>query len=257
MLNDSPNRPVINVLPLGLEALDRRNGPNHQPPEVAERPLQLVRPGRMDYDAAYQLQRQLLRRVQAEPDSLAYLILLEHPPTITLGRTADPAHVILPEPEIRRRGGVIRETNRGGDVTYHGPGQLVGYPIIALRGRRRSVHGYLRSLESALIHALAPFGIEAGRRPEYTGVWVGAEKIAAIGVAFSRWVTFHGFALNISPDLSHFRWILPCGIRDYGVTSMEKLLGYEPDFEAVTSAVIEQFCREFGFVAKGVAPAAL
>jgi len=206
----------------------------------------------MDYDAAYQLQRRLLARVQAEPDSLAYFILLEHPPTVTLGRTADPAHVVLPEPEIRRRGGVIRETNRGGDVTYHGPGQLVGYPIIALRGPGRSIHGYLRSLETVLIHALAPFGIRAGRRPGYTGVWVGPEKIAAIGVAFSRWATFHGFALNVSPDLSHFDWILPCGIRDHGVTSMAKLLGNRPDPESVTSAVIEQFCREFGFIAEEV-----
>jgi len=159
------------------------------------------------------------------------LLLGEHTPVITLGRNARRENLLLPEEELARRGIDVHETDRGGDVTYHGPGQLVGYPILDLGSLRKDVVWYVRSLEEALIRAARSFGIEAARRtaPEgkrqlYTGVWVGEEKLAAIGVHISRWVTSHGFAFNVTTNLSHFDFIVPCGIRDKGVTSLERLL---------------------------------
>lgn len=179
------------------------------------------------------------------PDTL---LLLEHPPVITLGRGADPRHV------LDRLGLDVVETGRGGDVTYHGPGQLVGYPVVALRGERRDAHRYLRDLEEVLIRALRGWGIEGRRREGLTGVWVGSDKVAAIGVRLNRgWITSHGFALNVSTDLSGFARIVPCGIRDEGagVTSIGCLLGKAPPLEEVSERVSSEFRREFAVLADG------
>jgi len=167
-----------------------------------------------------------------------HLLLLEHPSVITLGRGANAAHVLLSAEETARRGVEVHEAGRGGDVTYHGPGQLVGYPILALRGEMRDAHRYLREIEEALILAVADFRIRAARVPGLTGIWVGEKKLAAIGVRISTgWITSHGFALNVSTDLRGFDWIVPCGIRNRGVTSMERLLGRPPAIPDVAARV--------------------
>jgi lipoyl(octanoyl) transferase len=154
-----------------------------------------------------------------------HLLLLEHDPVFTLGRNARPENVLLPAEALRARGFDVFETGRGGDVTYHGPGQVVGYPILDLGPDRRDVHRYVRDLEEVLIRTCADHGIEAGRVEGLTGAWVGREKIGAIGVRIARWVTSHGFAFNVSTDLAAFDLIVPCGIRGRGVTSLERLLG--------------------------------
>jgi lipoate-protein ligase B len=180
------------------------------------------------YGRILALQRELVaaRKAGGVPD---VLLLGEHTPVITLGRNARCENLLLPEEELRRRGVEVHETDRGGDVTYHGPGQLVGYPILDLASLRKDVVWYVRSLEEVLIRAARRVGVEAERHaaPEglkqlYTGVWVGEEKLAAIGVHLSRWVTSHGFAFNVTTNLSHFDFIVPCGLRDKGVTSLEK-----------------------------------
>ena len=169
-----------------------------------------------------------LRQADEIPD---LLILCEHSPVITLGRNARRENILLPEAELARRGVAVHPTNRGGDVTYHGPGQLVGYPILHLAALRKDVVWYVRSLEEVLIRAVGEFGVAATRRTApasnrqlYTGVWVGKEKLAAIGVHLARWVTSHGFALNVTTDLSHFDCIVPCGLADNHVTSLAHLL---------------------------------
>jgi lipoyl(octanoyl) transferase len=146
--------------------------------------------------------------------------LLEHPPVITLGRGSRSEHVLADGAALSAAGAEVWETTRGGDVTYHGPGQLVCYGIVDLRERGRDVGRYLRDLEAVLLAVLADFGLEGRRHPGLTGAWLGERKVAAIGVRAERWITSHGFALNVSPDLGHFGWIVPCGIRDYGVTSI-------------------------------------
>ena len=183
--------------------------------------------GSVPYREALALQESLVAAAR-RGEATDQLLLLEHPEVITLGRSADPANVLISAEERVRRGIEIHESGRGGDVTYHGPGQLVGYPIVALREEWRDARRYLRELEEALILAVADFGILAVRAPGLTGIWVGERKLAAIGVRISTgWITSHGFALNVSTDLSGFRWIVPCGIRDRGVTSMEQILGRE------------------------------
>ena len=180
------------------------------------------------YGRVLALQSELVaaRKAGRVPD---LLLLGEHTPVITLGRNARRENLLLPEDELARRGVEVHETDRGGDVTYHGPGQLVGYPILDLTALRKDVVWFVRSLEEVLIRTAHSLGLEAQRRhaPEgkrqlYTGVWVGEEKLAAIGVHISRWVTSHGFAFNVTTNLSHFDFIVPCGIRDKGVTSLEK-----------------------------------
>jgi len=203
--------------------------------------------GRCDYDRAWDLQRQLHARLLAQPDGPAYLILVEHPPVITLGRRADHAHVLLPREELARRGVLVREVDRGGDVTYHGPGQLVAYPIILLTGKRRDVHAYFRSLEQTVIDLLADYTIPAGRKDGLTGVWVGDDKVCAMGVAIKRWATYHGLALNVDPDLTHFQFITPCGIVDKGVTSIARLLGRPVPLHEVADKLITHFAAQFNF----------
>jgi lipoyl(octanoyl) transferase len=177
------------------------------------------------YLHAARLQHALVRERLAGrvPDTF---LLLEHPPVVTLGRRARAEHLLAAPEALAAAGAEVWETSRGGDVTYHGPGQLVGYGILDLRGHGRDLGRYLRDLETALIGVLGEFGVAAGRRPGLTGVWVGRRKVAAIGVRTERWVTAHGFALNVDPDLSHFGWIVPCGIRDAAVTSLRELVAY-------------------------------
>jgi len=199
--------------------------------------------GRVPYDDAWALQNKVAdeRRAGHVPDTL---ILLEHPHTYTIGRSGTRDHVFLNQAQMAARGITCLDVDRGGDVTYHGPGQLVGYPIIDL-GPKPDVGLYLRSLESCLIDVLADFGIASARLSGYTGVWIADRKIAAIGIKVAQGVTTHGFALNVSTDLSLFTHILACGIRDKGVTSMALELGAAPSMAAVEGAVIARFSERF------------
>jgi len=203
--------------------------------------------GRCDYDRAWALQKDLHARVAAAPEEPAHLVLLEHPPVITLGRRADPAHVLLSRDELAARGVQVRHVDRGGDVTYHGPGQLVAYPILRLTGGRRDVHGYFRRLEQTVVNLLAEYGVAAGRQEGLTGVWVGDRKVCAMGVAIKRWTTYHGIALNVNTDLASFRFITPCGIEGKGVTSLSALLGTEVPLSEVSDGFVRHFAAEFGF----------
>jgi lipoyl(octanoyl) transferase len=210
------------------------------------REIEVRRLGVVPYADGLELQRELVERRRADeiPDQL---LLLEHPPVITLGVKTrnDRSHVVATQEALEEEGVEIFESGRGGDVTYHGPGQLVGYPILDLRPDRCDVHRYVRDLEEVLIRAAAAFGIAAERSQGLTGAWVRDEKLAAIGVRIARWITSHGFALNASTNLAHFGLIVPCGITDKGVTSLEKLLGRPVPMIAVEDAVIESFCAVF------------
>jgi lipoyl(octanoyl) transferase len=197
--------------------------------------------GRLDYLAALAVQEQLVALKQREPFP-DVLLLVEHPHVYTLGRGGNAANVLAPE-EVP----VIR-TSRGGDVTYHGPGQLVVYPIIDLRSKlRRDVHRYLRNLEMSAIQTLADFGLAAVRRPPYTGIWIDDRKIAAIGVAVRRSITFHGLALNVNTDLSYFNRIVPCGLAWADVTSMAQELGDDQSLEQVKVSFLNHFAETFGY----------
>lgn len=204
--------------------------------------MDVKRLGLVDYEAALALQQTLVeQRKRGEiPDQL---LLLEHPHVITLGVKTrnDRSHVLETPESLAAQGVALFESGRGGDVTYHGPGQLVGYPIVDLNPDRRDVHRYVRDLEEALIQAVARFGVTAGRVDGLTGIWVGPpgkeDKLAAIGVRISRWVTSHGFALNVNTDLSRFGLIVPCGIVGRGVTSLERLLGRAVPMAEVEDAV--------------------
>ena len=196
----------------------------------------------MDYGAALELQQRLV--AERKQGLIAdQLLLLEHPHVITLGRNGRMENLLAGDEVLRRAGISFYPTDRGGDVTYHGPGQLVGYPIVDLREWSRDVGAYVRALEQAIIDTLADFGIAAGRIPKLTGVWVGEQKIAAIGVHISRWVTSHGFALNVTTDLSYFQYIVPCGLTK-PVTSMARL-GAAVDLQEVSRSLAEHFGRVF------------
>ena len=211
------------------------------------RELQIRRLGVVAYQEALELQKALVeeRRADRIPDQL---LLLQHPPVITLGVKArnDRSHLLATADVLEDEGVELFETGRGGDVTYHGPGQLVGYPILDLRPDRCDVHQYVRDLEEVLIGTARRVGVAAGRIPGLTGVWAGNNKLAAIGVRISRWITSHGFALNISTDLKHFDFIVPCGIPDKGVTSLERLLGGSVPVVEVEEACLAEFARVFG-----------
>jgi lipoyl(octanoyl) transferase len=196
----------------------------------------------MDYGQALELQQQLAtqRKLGAVADQL---LLLEHPHVITLGRNGHMENLLASDEILGRAGISFYPTDRGGDVTYHGPGQLVGYPILDLRDWKRDVRAYVRAVEQTLIDTLAEFGIEAGRIPELTGVWVGDRKIAAIGVHLSRWVTSHGFALNVHTDLSYFQYIVPCGLTK-PVTSMARL-GVRASLAEISQVFAAHFGRVF------------
>jgi lipoyl(octanoyl) transferase len=212
--------------------------------------MNVIRAGRVGYADGLELQRRLVeeRRAGVIGDTL---VLLEHPPVITLGaRTGDSrAHIVAAPDALEREGVEVFEAGRGGDVTYHGPGQLVGYPIIDLKPDRCDVHQYVRDLEAALIHAISEFGVVGTRVAGCSGVWVGTqgreEKVAAIGVRISRWITSHGFALNVASNLEHFKLIVPCGIADRGVTSIERLLGHAVPMTEVEDAVARSMNQQF------------
>lgn len=201
--------------------------------------------GTVSYAAALELQRErvVARKAGSIPDTL---LLLEHPHVYTLGRNARAENVLASRERLASLGAVVFETDRGGDVTYHGPGQLVGYPILDLTQHRRDLAWFMRSLEEVLIEVAGDFGIQAKRLQGCTGVWVGNAKLAAMGVHVSRWVTSHGFALNVSTDLGYFDHIVPCGIRNKQVTSLEKLLGRRVEMDSVAERVVEHFGRVFG-----------
>ena len=209
-------------------------------------PLDVRRLGAVPYADALALQRSLVddRRAGRIPDTL---LLVEHPHVLTLGVRGDGgrSHILATDEALASRGIEVHETGRGGDITYHGPGQIVGYPILDLNPDRRDVHRYVRDLETVLIRVAADYGIEAGRVDGLTGVWVGDEKLAAIGVRIARWITSHGFALNVTTDLDHFRLIVPCGIADRGVTSMARVLGRPVDTVEVENSIIEHFSNIF------------
>jgi lipoyl(octanoyl) transferase len=205
--------------------------------------------GSVAYRAGVELQEALVagRRRGEVPDTL---LLLEHPPVITLGRGTRPGHVRRSAEELARLGIEVHEAGRGGDVTYHGPGQLVGYPVLALPEGRRDARRYLRDLEAVLIDLAGDYGVAAGRKPGLTGVWVGDEKLAAIGVRLhTGWITSHGFALNVATDLRGFESIVPCGIADRGVTSLGRLLPRAPGLREVASCTAAHFARRFGLAA--------
>ncbi len=214
---------------------------------MTERVLDVIRAGRVPYAEALAWQRDLAQaRIERRlPHDV--LLLLEHPPVITLGRTAHAEYVVRPA------GVPVVEVERGGDVTYHGPGQLVGYPIIDLTGHRQDLHWYLRTLEDALIRALAKLELPVERNPAYTGVWTrgGGRKIASIGVHVKQWVTWHGFALNVTTDLSYFDLIVPCGIHGVEMTSVERETGNgkrETElWDDAVEAVVLGFEEAFGY----------
>jgi lipoyl(octanoyl) transferase len=200
--------------------------------------------GRLDYAEALRLQREkvALRKAGAIPDTL---LLLEHPHVYTLGRNARREHLLVSMERLAELGAQVFETDRGGDITYHGPGQLVGYPILDLAKHRRDLGWYMRSLEEVCIGVGCDFGVRAGRLDGAPGVWVGNAKLVALGVHVSRWVTSHGFALNVATDLSYFDCIVPCGLRGKGVTSLAKLLDRRIEMGAVVARVVEHFGRVF------------
>ena len=196
--------------------------------------------GQMDYQSAWDYQKETHEKVLKgkAPDTL---IFVEHEPVYTLGKNADNNHLLQSAPDDAK----VYNVERGGDITYHGPGQIVGYPILDLHHYQKSISWYMRTLEQVLIDSLATYGIEAGLKEDLTGVWVGDEKIGAQGVRISRWVTMHGFALNVNTDLNYFGGIIPCGIFEYGVTSMEKILGTKQDLSDVKYQIIESFTDAF------------
>lgn len=206
--------------------------------------LRVLEPGELPYADAWALQKRLLGE-RADGKACDTLILTSHPHVYTLGTSSDANHLLARADELEAAGATVVETDRGGDVTYHGPGQVVGYPIIDLRERGGDVHRYLRDIEEVLIRTAAEFGIETWRDPAYTGVWAGQKKLAAIGVRVSRGVTMHGFALNAGTDLSRFERIIPCGISHKGVTSMEEILGASIVIGAVHEAIVRHFCEIF------------
>jgi lipoate-protein ligase B len=213
--------------------------------------------GRASYGPTVRLQERLHGEVRDAPEERAYLVLVEHePPVITLGRGADETHVTASHDRLETMGVEVHESARGGDVTCHGPGQLVAYPILRLDLHGRDVRGYLRDLEEVLIRVLARFGLQGERAEGMTGVWIGREKVAAIGVAIRRWVTWHGIALNVTDCLDAFDLIVPCGIRNYGVTSLARALGREVSVAEVKPHVVECMVEVFGFDAAraGAAP---
>lgn len=211
-----------------------------------------VRLGVTDYIEAWQLQRDIAgqRGGSSLPDTL---LLLEHPHTYTLGRRAKESDVLLGDEALEKLGVRVHRVDRGGEVTYHGPGQIVGYPIVEIRPFGGPVR-YVHTLETVLINVLKDFGLEAERDDDFTGVWVDQEKIAAIGVRVSRGITTHGFALNVNPDLSYFRHIVPCGIQDGAVTSMERLLGGPVSLEQVALRLVNHFGLLFHRVMVEAAP---
>ncbi len=217
--------------------------------------------GLVDYQTAWDRQEALFARVVAQKSfnrlentampTTNYLVFTEHPHVYTLGKSGKPENLLLDDKGLIEKHATFYKINRGGDITYHGPGQIVGYPILDLDNFFTDIHRYLRMLEEAVIHTLADYGIEAGRYPGYTGVWLDADndrarKICALGVRASRWVTMHGFAFNVNTDLNYFGNIVPCGIDDKDVTSMQRELGAPQDIHAVKNRLKAHIADLFG-----------
>lgn len=199
---------------------------------------------RVSYDEGLRIQERAVEGLRSG-EAAEQLFLLEHPHVFTLGRGADSSNILADRDQLQINSVEVHETGRGGDVTYHGPGQLVGYPIINLKPDRCDVHRYVRDLEEVLIRTIAEFGITGTRIAGLTGVWVGDSKIAAIGVRIARWITSHGFALNVNTDLNYFKMIVPCGITDKGVSSLSGLLGREIDLVEVARVTALEFAQVF------------
>jgi lipoyl(octanoyl) transferase len=214
-------------------------------------PLQVSNIGRTQYGTAWLLQQRLwdLRNSGSIEDTL---LLTEHEHVYTFGKSGDNNHLLASEEELKSEGIDVFYIDRGGDVTYHGPGQIVGYPIIDLNNYFRDIHRYLRNIEEVIIRTLEKFGISAEREKDLTGVWVNGEKIAAIGVKVSRWITMHGFALNVNTELEKFDRIIPCGIFHKGVTSMQKVLGKEVSLDSVRIGIVDSFANVFGSMPKWI-----
>jgi lipoyl(octanoyl) transferase len=220
----------------GAPVLDR----NIDSPALA--PLHVVHLGLVPYARALELQRAVARARISGAIAHDVLLLLEHPPVVTLGRSSKAEHLVATPAMLADRGVELFEAERGGDVTFHGPGQLVGYPIVNLRGHRQDLHWYLRQIEAVLMRALDSLGVPAERSEGRTGVWTEGRKIASIGVHARDWVTWHGFALNVTNDLSYFDLIVPCGLSGVTMTSVQRELGAAaPSFSAVTDAVVASF----------------
>lgn len=200
--------------------------------------------GRVSYRRGLELQREAFALVRAGGEDR--ILLLEHDPVLTIGRGGSEANLLVSREILAQQGIELHEVERGGDITYHGPGQLVGYPILGLNQHGRDVHKLLRGYEEAAIRALSVLGIQARRDPAYTGVWVGEDKIMAIGVAVRHWVSYHGFALNIDPNLDHFKLINPCGITDRGVTSLAKILGRPVERTEMERLLLRELSVVFG-----------
>ena len=207
--------------------------------------------GRTKFREAWDLQKRLvdLRSDGKIPD---ILLLTEHDPVITMGRGTSKSNLLVSPASLRERSVDLFEIERGGDITFHGPGQLVAYPIIDLNSRGRDLHKYLRDLEGVIIDTLGEFGLEAGIRKGLTGVWVGDHKLAAIGVAVSRWITYHGLALNVNTDMDNFKLINPCGITEYPVGSIRQMLGKEKDLNMVADTLADNFARLFEYEMENV-----
>lgn len=212
---------------------------------MSERELWTVPLGRISYTEALELQRTLARDRISGVIPQDVLLLVEHPPVVTLGRSSKGKHLLASPEFLATKGVELFEVERGGDVTFHGPGQLVGYPIMDLKRHKQDLHWYLRQLERSLIDVLGEYGISAGQNEGLTGVWTAGRKIASIGVHARDWVTWHGFALNVATDLSYFDLIVPCGINGVEMTSMARELGSGPNAEAVRESVADTFAATF------------
>lgn len=211
---------------------------------MEKRALEVLRLGTVGYDEALELQERVRaeRKNDARPDTL---LLLEHAPVITLGRGAKLEHVLATRAELDRRGIGLHEIGRGGDVTYHGPGQLVGYPILDLKPDRCDVRRYVTDLEETMIRVAAEYGVMATRIEGIRGIFAGNDKLGAVGVRISQWITMHGFALNVSTDLDGFRLIVPCGLRDHGVTSFSRETGQPVEVRDAVERTVRIFCDVF------------
>jgi lipoyl(octanoyl) transferase len=213
--------------------------------------LLVVNIGRTKYADAWELQKRIFS-ARLEQGISDVLLLTEHEHVYTFGKAADENHLLAKNEELSKNGVDVFWIDRGGDITYHGPGQIVGYPIIDLNRHYNDIHRYLRDIEEAIIRTLSDYGISAGREPEFTGVWVKSEKVAALGVKVSKWITMHGFALNINTDLSYYDRIIPCGIFHKGVTSIKNILGIEISLPEVHQHLTNHFAQLFQWEIKQI-----